>query len=150
MSMHTDRKSRPKVVLVNRAVVLDKDERLLLIKRVEGDNYMPGKWELPGGKLDAGQDISNALEREVLEETGLTIVLTDKLSYWHSEVLSSGKYKGLPYVVLVGMAKSLGGKIRLSEEHQDYAWVTKEDLFDYDLVNETRAALGVLLNPGTN
>ena len=144
MSKNSDRKSRPKVVLVNRALVQNKKKEVLLIQRSHNDSYMPGKWELPGGKLDTGQDISNALEREVLEETGLVVLPTDKVAYWHSEILTSGKYKGLPYIVLVGLAKSIGGKVTLSNEHNDFAWVTKKEALQYDLVQETRAALTVL------
>lgn len=139
-----DRKSRPQVVLVNRALIINQNKKILLIQRSHNDEYMPGKWELPGGKLDMGQDISNALEREVLEETGLVVLLTDKIAYWHSEIISSGKYKGLPYIVIVGLAKSIGGKVLISEEHSDYVWVCKEEAFKYDLVHETRAALTVL------
>lgn len=142
--MNTDRKTRPQVVLVNRALVLNKEKEVLLVKRSKNNSYIPGKWELPGGKLDAGQDISNALEREVLEETGLVVLPTDKVAYWHSEILTKGKYKGLPYIVLIGLANSIGGNVILSTEHDDYAWVSKSDIFDYDLVHETRSALTVL------
>ena len=144
--MNTDRKSRPQVVLVNRALVLNEKKEVLLIKRSKGDSYMPGKWELPGGKLDAGQDISNALEREVLEETGLAVLPTDKVAYWHSKILTKGKYKGLPYIVLIGLANSIGGEVKLSKEHDDYAWVSKDEVFSYDLVHQTRLALTVLSN----
>lgn len=105
---------------------------------------MQSKWELPGGKLDVGQDLSTALEREVLEETGLVVVPTDKTAYWNSHIISSGKYKGLPYIVLVGIVKSLGGKVSLSEEHDDFAWVKIDLALKYDLVPESRAALTVL------
>lgn len=70
--------------------------------------------------------------------------MLDKIAYWHSEILSSGKYKGLPYIVLVGLAKTLGGEVRISDEHDDFVWLTRNKVFDYDLVPETRAALGVL------
>lgn len=66
MTNNPDRKSRPQVVLVNKALVLDGKGKVLLIKRSQDDTYMSGKWELPGGKLESGQDITNALEREVL------------------------------------------------------------------------------------
>jgi 8-oxo-dGTP diphosphatase len=140
----SDRQLRPKVVLVNRAVVLNKDGTILIMKRAANDSYMPNKWELPGGKLDIGQDISNALEREVLEETGLVVIPTDKIAYWHSEIMSSGKYKGLPYVVLVGVTKSVGGKVSISPEHQDYQWVKVNEALKYNLVPETRSAISVL------
>ena len=105
---------------------------------------MPGKWELPGGKLEIGQNIANALEREVMEETGLVVIPVDKIAYWHSEILTKGKYKGLPYVVLVGIVNNVGGRVALSDEHSDYAWVSCRKALDYDLVPETRSAISVL------
>lgn len=144
MKTKSDRLLRPKVVLVNRAVILNKHGSILIIKRSSDDSYMQGKWELPGGKLDIGQDISNALEREVLEETGLVIIPMDKVAYWHSEIISSGKYKGLPYIVLIGISRSIGGQVKISREHQDFKWIKAKDAIKYDLVPETRSALTVL------
>ena len=60
---------RPRVVLVNRCFVRD-GEKLLIIQRAKLDSMNAEKWEVPGGKLDEGQDLSHAQEREVMEETG--------------------------------------------------------------------------------
>jgi 8-oxo-dGTP diphosphatase len=131
-------------LLVNRAFVVRKDRKILLIKRTGGEYYNPGKLEIPGGKLDKGQDITHALEREVLEETGLLSDPVSRTAYVDGEIVTSGKYKGLPYIVIIGISKQVGGKIRLSEEHVDYAWVTTKEAFDYDLTAEVRKALVVL------
>lgn len=101
-------------------------------------------WEFPGGKLDIGQDLSHALEREVMEETGLLVEPESKLSFADSFVIGDGPYIGLPYVVLFGTAKVLGGKLRLSKEHQAYVWEEYNTALDYDLTPESRKALIVL------
>lgn len=98
MRTNTDRKSRPQVVLVNRALVLNNKGKILLIKRSKDDSHWPGK------------------------------------------------YKDFPYIVLVGTAKAIGGHVRLSAEHDDYAWVSKNKVFEYDLAEETRGALTVLIS----
>jgi 8-oxo-dGTP pyrophosphatase MutT (NUDIX family) len=59
---------RPDLV-VARAVV-SRDDRVLLVRRAKWDT-MPGTWELPGGKVDAGESITAAVARELEEETGL-------------------------------------------------------------------------------
>jgi 8-oxo-dGTP diphosphatase len=53
------------------AVIKDGDGRMLLIRR----GHEPGKglWSIPGGKIESGESDSEALVREVLEETGLTV-----------------------------------------------------------------------------
>jgi 8-oxo-dGTP pyrophosphatase MutT (NUDIX family) len=58
-----------------RAVVLDGDDRVLLIRA--RDPFQPAKgewWELPGGGMELGEDSARAAAREVLEETGLAAV----------------------------------------------------------------------------
>ncbi len=51
------------------AVVFDRRGRLLLQQRSDG-----GQWGLPGGSVEIGESVTRAVEREVLEETGLTVV----------------------------------------------------------------------------
>jgi 8-oxo-dGTP diphosphatase len=138
---------RPKVVLVNRCFVIHKG-KLLLVKRSSTDTHHPGMWEGPGGKLDEGQDLTHALEREVMEETGLLVSPIHPLVFADSYVIGSeGKYKGLPYVVLFGVMKSKGGVLKLSDEHDDFEWVSYKMALDYDLTPEVRKALIVLKKP---
>jgi len=143
--MSNQKQSRPKVVLTNRAIILDKKGKILIIKRSDTDSWRPGYWEFPGGKLDEGQDISNALEREVLEETGLVVIPINRVVYCESKITTTyKKYRGLPYIVLIGIAKKIGGKVKLSEEHVDYAWVEINEALDYKLTMESKKALLVL------
>ena len=136
--------TRPRVVLVNRAVIINEKRRLLLLRRTSRDRWAAGKWEFPGGKLDEGQDVSNALEREVLEEAGLVVLPVNRLVYYESRILTDGPYAGLPYISLVGLTKIEGGQVKLSSEHEDFVWVDFETALGYDLTEVTRKALLVL------
>jgi 8-oxo-dGTP pyrophosphatase MutT (NUDIX family) len=135
---------RPRVVLVNRCIILNKIGKILLIKRSLKDYNAPGLWEFPGGKLDEGQDLSNALEREVIEETGLFVTPTDRTAYIESSIIPRGKYRGLPYVVIIGIGKLIGGKLQLSEEHTDFKWVTVKEAYEMNIKDEIRKSLIVL------
>lgn len=53
-------------------VLIDPDGRFLLTSRPEGKVYA-GYWEFPGGKLEAGETVEQALRRELIEELGITI-----------------------------------------------------------------------------
>ncbi len=133
---------RPKVVLVNRCIIFNKNgDEILIIKRSEGERHESTKWEFPGGKLDEGQDLNNALEREVLEETGLFIIPTSRMAYIESQIIASGPYQGLPYVVIVGIGKKVGGKIKLSEEHDDWKWVDPKNLPDLEYRDHVKKSL---------
>ena len=68
--------NRPEVCVG--AVVLD-DDRLLLIRR--GHGPAAGEWSLPGGRVEFGETMVEALVREVKEETGLDIVAGDYLGH---------------------------------------------------------------------
>ncbi|SCK50748.1 NUDIX hydrolase [Streptomyces sp. WMMB 322] len=54
------------------AVISDAEGKVLLLHRA-ADDYLGGLWELPSGGVDSGETLTEALHREVAEETGLTI-----------------------------------------------------------------------------
>jgi 8-oxo-dGTP pyrophosphatase MutT (NUDIX family) len=135
---------RPQVLLITRSIVLNQEGQILLIRRSDKDTYNPGLWELPGGKLDEGQDISNALEREVFEETGLLVIPKDRLAYFESVVLTSGKYKGLPYLTIIGISTSKSKKVRLSEEHSEYKWCSVDEAYELETADSTLKAIQTL------
>ncbi|MEU3600525.1 NUDIX domain-containing protein [Streptomyces sp. NPDC006798] len=54
------------------AVIPNAEGEVLLLHRT-ADDYLGGLWELPSGGVDAGETLTEALRREVAEETGLTI-----------------------------------------------------------------------------
>ena len=142
--MSTNGQQRPRVVLVNRCFVINNRGEILIIRRREADIINPGLWEVPGGKLDEGQDLTRALEREVMEETGLLIEPTHRLVYADSQVLGPGKYSGMPYMALFSVGRVVGGELKLSEEHTEVRWARPHESLGLDLTPETRKALIVL------
>lgn len=135
-----DHVRRPEIVLVTRCFVKRGDNQLLLIKRALADNHNAGQWEVPGGKLEKGQDLTQAQEREVLEETGLLIEPFRQMGTFESFLIPDGKYKDLTYVALFGVTNLIGGRLRLSSEHCDAKWLRYEEMFDLDLTFEVRKA----------
>lgn len=136
--------SRPRILLVSRAFVINDSQELLLIRRSQTDSNNAGLWEAPGGKLETGQDLSHGLEREIQEETGLIAQPTTYPLFADSFVLGNGKYAGLTYLVLFGVCKLIGGELKLSEEHSDSVWVSADKALDYELTPETHKALIIL------
>ena len=66
---------------VSVGVLIDRDQRLLLTSRPAGKVYA-GYWEFPGGKVEPGESIEQALRRELHEELGIAI---GQVHPWHVE-----------------------------------------------------------------
>lgn len=61
------------VVEVAAGVLVDQARRALLIQRLPG-KHLAGKWEFPGGKIEPGETVRDALDRELDEELGITVL----------------------------------------------------------------------------
>lgn len=83
---------RPVIGIV--AAARTADGRLLLIRR--GDS---GKWALPGGTLEWGEDLRGAIEREVLEETGATVTALGELLGTYSKPDRDPRFHAVTVVV---------------------------------------------------
>ena len=55
------------------APLLRSGERLLILRRREDEDFLPGIWEIPGGGVETGEDLVSALARETREETGCEV-----------------------------------------------------------------------------
>jgi 8-oxo-dGTP pyrophosphatase MutT (NUDIX family) len=69
------------VYFAQKAFVLS-DGSLLAVRRNANDSHHPLRWEVPGGRLEAGEDVDQHLGREVLEETGITITPGEPFFIW--------------------------------------------------------------------
>lgn len=112
-----------------KAVIRDGRGRMLLLRRSMESKHNGGRWDLPGGKLDAGEDFQAALEREAGEEIGLAIRL-DRVAGAAESVAPD---RIIAYLIMEG--RRVSGRVHLSPEHTEFAWV------------EPRAALGLDVCP---
>ena len=100
-----------------------KNNRLFCVKRAEDDIQSPGIWEIPGGRLDLGEDPVLGLMREIHEETGMYIDVLYPMSVRHF-IRNDGQI----ITMLIFFCRPKGGDVRLSEEHSKLGWI---DLKDY-------------------
>jgi len=103
--------------LSSHAVIFDKDNRVLLLKQ----NYGDGRWGLPGGSLEKGETVHDALIRECYEEIGIKVKI-EYLSgiYYHSEFNS--------HVFIFKCNDINENIIKLSNEHSEYKYVEINEL----------------------
>ena len=115
-----------------KVIVQDDADRSLLLRRSQASRNNKGKWDLPGGKVDAGETFDDALLREVEEETGLAVELDRVIGAAESDLPD----RKVVYLVLRG--RVTGGRLTLSSEHDDSAWVDRPDLVDMDVCPQFR------------
>lgn len=115
--------------LAVRVLLTDDQGKILIIKRSTDSRTNPGKWELPGGKVDQGESFDQALIREVYEETKLKIALD------HVVGVSEQNLPLIRAVHIIMSGKIVEGELNLSDEHEGYAWVFFENLTDYELAD---------------
>jgi 8-oxo-dGTP diphosphatase len=116
-----------------KAAIFHGDEILMLHRSFHTSD--PGAWDLPGGQVEHGETLPQALRREVREETGFDVRIGP---VFHAEVFGSFSKRGRirPTVGVFFLCDVPGHKrLRLDrKEHTEYAWVSRQDLKDYPSV----------------
>jgi len=127
---------------INRYVVgaiILKNDKVLLLERPK-DDFMGGIYELPSGKVEDRESLDVALYREVEEETGLRIKEIKKyLGHFDYKSKSGKKTRQFNFVVTVREPF----EIRL-QEHENYAWVNKNQLHEYPVTDSVKQILDSL------
>jgi 8-oxo-dGTP diphosphatase len=99
------------------AIIPFPSDKILLIKRRTAPFI--GYWALPGGRVDPGETVEQAIVREVKEETGLDIAVVRKIGEYHEQGVQGGaEYDYYPACFLVNV---VGGKIRKQESEIEEA-----------------------------
>jgi 8-oxo-dGTP diphosphatase len=109
--------------------VNDGDDRVLILRR-HGDLYAGGGWSLPGGKVEYGQTIEEAIAKELREETALTCRSSNFLFYQDNPPEKSGDM----HCINLYFECTVSGSMMLNEESSDFAWITQAELDQYDMV----------------
>ncbi len=111
------------IVVAAGAVICRGDGKVLLVKQVpEIDNYWKGKWICPGGRVEPGEKIEEAVLREVEEETHLQIKLIKPILPF--ERIVKRKKEVLLHVIYFDyLAKMVGGKLKPDDDVVEALWL---------------------------
>ena len=114
--------------IVLTGILKDHDE-LLIVKRSENDDAFPGAWEFPGGHLEDYETIKDGLKRELSEEIGFMQDFNPIITNYTDEIDDNNIHNiEIDFIINVNKENI---NIKLSKEHIDYKWVTKDsDLLD--------------------
>lgn len=114
----------PETPLVGVGAVVVENGRVLLVKR--GAEPLKGQWSLPGGLIELGESLSDAVIREVGEETGLTvepielIELLDRIHRYEERV----RYH---YVIADYLCRPLSGELRAASDADAVRWIERAE-----------------------
>jgi len=114
-----------------KAVVL-KDGKVLVLKRASGNIRSAEKYDFPGGTVEQGESVINALDREIKEETNLIVEVGPVIFVSDSEkeyaLDEERKNKIKTFTIGIGfLAFYKNGEVKLSDEHQSFEWLNIED-----------------------
>ena len=109
--------------------LLKKDGKILLLKRHPKSKTNPSRWELPGGKVEPGEDFDKALIREFNEETNLSIELNDLIGAVQEDFPHK---KTIAVVMNVNITSEIP-EVEISNEHVDFKWADIEEIKDLEI-----------------
>ena len=118
------------------AVIWNTENEIVLIRR--GQEPRLGEWSIPGGKLEWGEALRDALLREVEEETGLGVEIESLIDVVDSITKDSNGIVLRHYVLIDFTVRHLTGALRPGSDAAEARWVPYAEIGEYPLWTETR------------
>ncbi len=112
---------------VSQVAVWIKDSKVLILE----DAANPGRWLIPGGRIDKEEEAEPAFRRELKEEIGLDKFEVGELldtAIWYAGV------KKTPVCSVTRFISTDQEEVMLSDEHASYKWITEDEIEDYHFI----------------
>lgn len=125
------------------ALVWGKDGRVLLVRTTK----WRGLWGVPGGKVEWGETLLDAVQREFQEEVGLRL---EDVQYAQTQesVLSEEFHKPAHMLLVDFLATTGDHDVKPNEEIEEWAWVHLHEALEYPLNTATRSLVTLALRQG--
>ena len=115
------------------AVIVDRhlddhreENRVLLIRR--GTAPLLGEWSLPGGVLECGETLREAVVREAREETGLVVETSEMLGVYERLIRGDEGRMRYHYVLIDFLCRPVSGDLKAGSDAADVRWFTRDEL----------------------
>lgn len=124
-------------------VIKNRDDEYLICRMPVNRGAFPGKWGLPGGGIEPGEPMVAALKREIAEELGDLLKVTE-IKPWtfrddtREKIYPDNRRATVYMIYLIFDCLAENTEVHLNEEFEAYAWVKPDQLLHYDLNEATR------------
>jgi 8-oxo-dGTP diphosphatase len=125
--------------IVGVGAVIIQDGRVLLVKR----RYEPlaGRWSLPGGTVEVGETLEDALTREMREETGLEVTVGPVIEVFDRILHDADKRVEYHFVLVDYLCWPIGGTLEAGSDVDDARFVDPHALASYELTEKAHAVI---------
>ena len=141
------------MIAVGAIIELSGTDKILINKRANHEVHI-GEWEIMYGRIDQFEDLSDALKREIFEETGITKINIKKLlRIWHiyrGEKSENSEVYGFTFI-----CETEQKNVKISSEHSEYKWATVEEALslikvpgirkDVEIYQKKKAKIGPMI-----
>ncbi len=125
----------PTQPLVGVGAIIFRDEEVALVRR--GGPPSKGKWSIPGGLVELGESLEEALRREVREETGLEVEVLERCAVLERVLRDPWGRVEYHYVLIDFACRYVSGELIPASDTRAAAWVSIEGLDDYTMTSGT-------------
>lgn len=116
--------------------IIEKDDKILILKRSSEEEVYTELWDIPGGKMEFGEKPLEAIKREVLEEANIEIEVGEPFAIWSFMARDDLQVVGITII-----AKYISGEIKLSNEHTEFEWIDPKDFVKYNADKSLKAEI---------
>ncbi len=129
----------PKRPLVGVGAIIFQGDRILMAQR--GKPPLLGWWSLPGGALETGEALADAVAREVLEETGLVVKPLRVFEIFERILRDEAGVPEYHYVLIDYVCEVVSGELRAGDDVCRVEWKRLEELRDLQITEGTLAVI---------
>jgi 8-oxo-dGTP diphosphatase len=149
---HTVKREYPVAPVIAVGAIICHQGRLVLIRRDKEPSK--GRWTFPGGAVELGESLEDAVRREILEETGLQVDVGEVAMVLDHVVRDEAGEVRYHYIIVDYFARPVGGVLQPGSDVSDACWVGLDDLDGLEMTEKAgelaRELLGEMVRPSSS